>query len=50
MMKVLQVSSQQIRDFASSCYEVIISEIKDACNTEETESLTTQIEEQQNAA
>lgn len=50
MMKVLNVSNQQIRDFASSCYEVIISEIKDVCKAEETESSVTQVEEQQNAA
>ena len=35
-MRKLNISNQQIRDFASSCYDVIISEIKDACNAEET--------------
>lgn len=35
-MKKLNISDQQIRDFASSCYDVIISEIKDACSAEET--------------
>lgn len=49
-MKKLSISNQQIRDFASSCYEVIISEIKDVCKAEETESSVTQVEEQQNAA
>lgn len=35
-MEKISISNQQIRDFAASCYDVIISEIKDACNAEET--------------
>lgn len=44
------ITKAQAQDFASACFSVIISEIKDTCNTEETESLTIQVEEHQNAA
>jgi len=50
MMKVLQLSSQQIRDFASSCYDVIISEIKDACTAEETDNSAVEKTEHENVA
>lgn len=49
-MKKLSISNQQIRDFASSCYEVIISEIKDACTAEETEAPATENTDYKNAA
>lgn len=49
-MEKLSISNQQIRDFASSCYDVIISEIKDACTAEETEAPTTETTGYENAA
>lgn len=49
-MERLYISNQQIRDFASSCYEVIISEIKGACTAEETEVPATENTDYENAA
>lgn len=49
-MKKLSISNQQIRDFASSCYEVIISEIKDACAAEETDNSAVEKTEYENVA
>lgn len=49
-MATFSISKTQAQDFASSCFAVIISEIKDACKDEETESSATQVEECTNAA
>ncbi len=49
-MEKLKISSQQIRDFAASCFAVIISEIKDACTAEETEAPATENTDYENAA
>lgn len=44
------ITKAQAQDFASSCFAVIISEIKDACNAEETESSAVEVEERPSAA
>lgn len=49
-MKDIQLSNQQIREFSASCYEVIISEIKDACAAEETDNSAVEKTEYENVA
>lgn len=49
-MKKLCISDQQIREFSASCYEVIISEIKDACAAEETDNSAVEKTEYENVA
>lgn len=49
-MIFVEFSKEQIHDFAASCYDVIISEIKDACNTEETTATVAENAEHTNAA
>lgn len=50
LMEKLNISNQQIREFASSCYEVIISEIKDACAAEEMDNSAVEKTEYENVA
>lgn len=38
-MEELRISNQQIKEFASSCFEVIIREIKDAQTSKDTSVL-----------
>ena len=49
-MKKLSISDQQIREFSASCYEVIISEIKDACTAEEMDNSAVEKTDYENAA
>lgn len=49
-MEKLSISNQQIRDFAASCYDAIISETKDACNAEKTTAMVAENAEHTNAA
>lgn len=49
-MEKLSISKQQLRDFASSCYEVIINEIKNACTAEEMDNSAVEKTEHENVA